>query len=209
MLLDYLKENYTNGEPIFLSDISIPDMSEENLRYHLKKYTDAGILCRFEPGVYYFPKKNLFGEVSVLSADVVAVNKYIRRRGKRVGFYSGYTLANRMGLSTQVPFTEEITSNYAPAAVRELQIKNRKYVIRRPVAEINEENAPVLQLLDCLKDIDKCAEEDLESCGIILTRYIREHEITKEKIDQFIFNYPTKIYKAIYETGVKYVSARG
>ena len=83
MLLDYLKENYTNGEPIFLSDISIPDMSEENLRYHLKKYTDAGILCRFEPGVYYFPKKNLFGEVSVLSADVVAVNKYIRRRGKR------------------------------------------------------------------------------------------------------------------------------
>ena len=209
MVLEYLKENYKNGEPIFLTDISIPNITEENLRYHLKKYTDDGILYRFEPGIYYFPKENLFGEKSVLSAEVVAVNKYIRRRGKRVGFYSGYTLANRMGLSAQVPFTGEITSNYAPAEVRELCMKNRKYIIRRPIAEINEINAPVLQLLDCLKDIDKCAEEDMESCGAILTRYIAEHEITKEKIDQFITSYPTKIYKAIYETGVTYVSARG
>ncbi len=73
----------------------------------------------------------------------------------------------------------------------------------------NIDPAPVLQLLDCLKDIDKCAEVDLESCGEILTRYIKENGITKEKIDQFITIYPTKIYKAIYETGVRYVSARG
>ena len=209
MLLDNLKGNYKKGEHNFLTDISIPNMTEENLRYHLKKYTDDGVLCRFEPGVYYFPKENLFGERSVLSADVVAVNKYIRRRGKRVGYYSGYTLANRMGLSTQVPFTEEITSNYAPAAVRELSIKNRKYIIRRPVAEVNETNAPVLQLLDCLKDIDKCAEFDMDFCGKILTKYIMENEITKENIDLFISRYPIKIYKAIYETGVRYVSARG
>ncbi len=207
MVLDYLKENYKIGEPIFLTDIIIPNITEENLRYHLKKYTDDGILCRFEPGIYYFPKENIFGEKSVLSADVVAVNKYIKRRGRRVGFYSGYTLANRMGLSTQVPYTEEITSNYAPAAVRELLIKNRKYIIRRPIIEINEMNAPVLQLLDCLKDIDRCAEEDMKSCGVILTRYIKENGITKEKIDQYITSYPTKIYKAIYETGVRYVSA--
>lgn len=204
-----MKENYEIGEPIFLTDIIIPNITEENLRYHLKKYTDEGILWRFDPGIYYFPKNNIFGEKSALSPDVVAVNKYIRRRGKRVGFYSGYTLANRMGLSTQVPFTEEITSNYAPAPVREISIRNRKYVIRRPVISINEMNFPVLQLLDCLKDIDKCAEEDLESCGEILSRYIKENSITKEIIDQFIANYPTKIYKAIYETGVKYVSARG
>ena len=106
-----------------------------------------------------------------MSADTVVFHKYIKRRGQRVGYYLGYTLANRMGLSTQVPFTEEITSNLAPAAVRELTIKDRKYIVRRPVVEINEENAVILQFLDCLKDMDKCAESDLEMCGC---RYLRQ-----------------------------------
>lgn len=209
MLYEYLKNNYDLGEPIFASDIDIPNMTEENLRYHLKKLTDDGIICRFEPGIYYFPKINILGEKILLSADTVAIHKYIMRRGKRVGYYSGYTLANRMGLSTQVPFTEEITSNYAPALVRELTIKNRKYIVRRPTVEITEENVKVLQLLDCLKDVDKCAEADLDICGQILTKYAKDNEITKAMIDKIISNYPMKIYKAIYETGVEYVSTRG
>ena len=110
-------------------------------------------------------------------------------------------------MSTQVPFTIEITSNYAPALVRELTIKNRKYIIRRPVAEVTEENVAVLQFLDCLKDIEKCAEEEMDVCGKILSKYAKQNNITKQKIDEFIEEYPVKIYKAIYETGVEYVSA--
>jgi predicted transcriptional regulator of viral defense system len=207
MLYDYLKDRYTPGEPIFAGDIELPDMTEENLRYHLKKLTDDGLICRFEPGVYYFPKTNILGETMSLSTETVAVHKYINRKGKRIGYYSGYTLANRMGLSTQVPFVQEITSNNAPASVREITIKSNKYIVRRPVVEITEENVAVLQLLDCLKDIEKCAEEDPEICGKILTKYVQEHAITKKMIDSFIVNYPLKIYKAIYETGIEYVSA--
>lgn len=207
MLFDYLVTNYKKGEPIFLTDITIEGMTEENIRYHLKRLTDSGILSRFEAGVYYFPKKNILEEQAVLSTETVVLHKYISRRGKKVGFYSGYTLANRLGLSTQVPFIEEITSNYAPAKVREITVKDRKFVIRRPVTEITEENAYVLQLLDGLKDIDNVAEKDLKVCGRILTQYAKEHKITKEQVDRFLQYYPLKIYKAIYETGVEYVSA--
>ena len=142
-----------------------------------------------------------------LSAETVAMHKFIIRRGKRIGYYSGYTLANRMGLSTQVPFVEEIVSNYAPAPVRELTIKNRKYIVRRPTVEVTDENVRVLQILDCLKDVDRCAEEELEICGQILTDYAKKHGITKAQVDKLISNYPMKIYKAIYETGVTFVSA--
>ena len=207
MLYEYLKDNYTLGEPIFQNDIKIDGMTDANLRYHFKKLTDSGIICRFEDGIYYFPKTNILGEKMVLSAETVAIHKYIMRKGKRIGYYSGYTLANRMGLSTQVPFTEEITSNFAPAQVREITIKNRKYIVRRSTIEITDENAKVLQFLECLKDIEKCAEEELEICGQILTKYAIEHAITKQDIDRFIGKYPKKIYKAIYDTGVKYVSA--
>lgn len=209
MLYEYLKKNYAVGEPIFAGDIDIFDMTEANLRYHLKKLTDEGILYRFEPGVYYFPKTNFLGEKMRLSVDTVIAHKYIMRRGRRIGYYSGYTLANRMGLSAQVPFTEEITSNYAPALVRELSIQNRKYIIRRPVVEVTEDNVRVLQFLDCLKDIDRCAEEELDVCGRILSKYALDNGITKIMINKFISNYPMKIYKAIYETGVEYVSSRG
>lgn len=207
MIYKYLKENYEPGEPIFSGDIKIPGLTEENLRYHLKRLTDTGIISRFDAGVYYFPKKDILGENIDLSADTVAIHKYIRRRGKRVGYYSGFTLANQMGLSTQVPFTIEITSNYAPAPVRELTIKNRKYIIRRPIAEITDDNVSVLQFLDCLKDIEKCAEEEPDVCGRILSEYAKHNAITKKRIDEYIMLYPTKIYKAIYETGVEYVSA--
>ena len=36
------KENYIPGESIFTGDIDIPGMTEETLRYHLKKLTDSG-----------------------------------------------------------------------------------------------------------------------------------------------------------------------
>ena len=207
MIYTYLINNYKKGEPIFLTDLVVEGMTEENLRYHLKKLTDQGTIRRFEAGIYYLPKKNLLGEEASLSAETVALHKYIRRQGRYVGFYSGFTLANRLGLSTQVPYKEEITSNNAPAQVREITIKNRKYVLRRPVTEVTEENIYVLQLLDCLKDIDKSSELEPKECGRILTQYARDHHITKELADRYISYYPLKIYKAIYDTGVQYVSA--
>ncbi len=207
MLYEYLKKNYRPGEPIFTGDISISGLSDENLRYHLKKLTDDGILHRFDAGIYYFPRTDIFGEKMDLTTDMVVRHKYIQRRGRMIGYYSGYTLANRMGISTQVPLKEEITSNFAPAQIRELTIKGHKYVLRRPAVEVTDENVAVLQFLDCLKDLEKCAEAEPAVCGQILTDYATKHALTKTMVDRFLVNYPLKIYKAIYETGVKYVSA--
>ena len=81
MIYDYLMENYKQGEPIFSADIHIHEMSEENIRYHLKKLTDDGVICRFESGIYYLPKRNILGEYSKLSAETVAIHKYILRHG--------------------------------------------------------------------------------------------------------------------------------
>lgn len=207
MKFEYFRTRYKAGQPIFLSDINIVGMTEENLRYHMKKFTDNGLIERFDSGIYYIPSSTFTGEKFAISEETVVVNKYICREGKRVGFYSGYTLANKMGLTTQVPFVEEITSNYSPAMIREIKIKNRKYVIRKPVIEITEDNVYVLELLECLKDLEKTAEVDMDKCGEILTKYINKHHITKKMIDQYLNYYPVRIYKTIYETGVKYAFA--
>jgi len=206
MLLEYLKTQYRAGDPIFFSDIEIEGMSDVNLRYQLKKLTDEGEICRFEKGIYYFSKSDAFGESVPLSAQTVAVAKYIMRNGQRFGIYSGFTLANRMGLTTQVPYVEEIISNAAPAPVREVEMGGRRYIIRRPVTRITNDNFRVLQFLECLKDIDKCADESPDVCGEILSEYAKNNDITKTSVDEIIHKYPLKIYKAIYDTGVRYVS---
>jgi DNA-binding Lrp family transcriptional regulator len=207
MVYDYLRKNYAEGEPIFLTDIEIDGMTEENIRYHLKKLTDDGVIARFAAGIYYMPKTDIFGDKMSLSSETVALHKYIFRRGKPVGFYSGYTLSNKLGLSLQVPFKTEITSNYAPAQVREISIKDRKYILRRPVIEITDDNRYAMQLLECLKDLDKTAESDAKFCGSVLTGFAKKHGITREKIDALLVYYPLKIYKSIYETELEYVSA--
>ncbi|MCR4745273.1 MAG: hypothetical protein K5894_08590 [Lachnospiraceae bacterium] len=57
MLFEYLKEHYTDGEPIFLDDIHIEGMRRDNFRQQIKTLADAGKIERYNKGNYYTPKK--------------------------------------------------------------------------------------------------------------------------------------------------------
>lgn len=57
MLYDYLMENYGENTPIFVSELDIEGLNESTLRVQIKKMTDAGMLKRFDMGIYFIPKK--------------------------------------------------------------------------------------------------------------------------------------------------------
>ena len=208
MLYGYLIENFKPYEPIFTADIDI-DMVGNSLRPKLKELCDSGKLCRYEAGVYYLPGKMKLKGLTPISASVVARSKYINRRGKVQGYYSGYTFANQIGLSLQVPYVQEIVTNEASAKVREIDIKGQKFIIRKPKAEVTEENVYTLQFLDFLSDIDKYLDGSSENILDKLEKLIKDEKITKELIDTYISLYPTKVYKNLYETGVVYAITQG
>ena len=208
MLYGYLIENFKPYEPIFTADIDI-DMVGNSLRPKLKELCDSGKLCRYEAGVYYLPGKMKLKGLTPISASVVARSKFINRRGKVRGYYSGYTFANQIGLSLQVPYVQEIVTNEASAKVREIDIKGQKFIIRKPKAEVTEENVYTLQFLDFLSDIDKYLDGSSENILDKLEKLIRDEKITKELIDTYISLYPTKVYKNLYETGVVYAITQG
>lgn len=203
MLYGYLIENFKPYEPIFTADIDI-DMVGNSLRPKLKELCDSGKLCRYEAGVYYLPGKMKLKGLTPISASAVARSRYVNRRGKVRGYYSGYTFANQIGLSLQVPYVQEIVTNEASAKVREIDIKGQKFIIRKPKAEITEENVYTLQFLDLLSDIDKYLDGSSENILDKLEKLIKDEKITKELIDTYISLYPTKVYKNLYETGVVY-----
>lgn len=208
MLYGYLIENFKPYEPIFTADIDI-DMVGNSLRPKLKELCDSGKLCRYEAGVYYLPGKLKLKGLTPISASAVARSRYVNRRGKVRGYYSGYTFANQIGLSLQVPYVQEIVTNEASAKVREIDIKGQKFIIRKPKAEVTEENVYTLQFLDFLSDIDKYLDGSSENILDKLEKLIKDEKITKELIDTYISLYPTKVYKNLYETGVVYAITQG
>ena len=208
MLYGYLIENFKPYEPIFTEDIDI-DMVGNSLRPKLKELCDSGKLCRYEAGVYYLPGKMKLKGLTPISASAVARSRYVNRRGKVRGYYSGYTFANQIGLSLQVPYVQEIVTNEASAKVREIDIKGQKFIIRKPKAEVTEENVYTLQFLDFLSDIDKYLDGSSENILDKLEKLIKDEKITKELIDTYISLYPTKVYKNLYETGVVYAITQG
>lgn len=201
MLLEYLKDNYEANEPIFLSDIDLP-VSDTNLRQMFKVLCDKGEIVRYDIGIYYLRKTSRLKGGTPLSASEVARYKYISRNGQINGYYSGYTFANQLGLTTQVPFTIEIVSNQASAKCRKVNVRSQKIILRKPRTEITKENHSILQLLDLLKDLEQYVDEDIDidAAAYRIGAYIKKLGLRREEIDQYIGFYPDRIYKNIYET---------
>lgn len=198
MLYQYLVEKYKPNEPIFVSDINLP-ISDGNLRQMFKNLCDDGLVKRFDTGVYYIPKESRLKGGVPLGADTVAKAKYISRNGNIDGYYAGYTFANQLGLTVQVPYVTEIVSNNASARVREINMKGKRIVLRKSRTQITKENCRVLQFLDLLKDIDTYIDCSAEDASERLMNYIRTESITRNDIDKYISQFPVKVYKNMYE----------
>ena len=189
---------YKVNEPIFISDIDLP-VTDTNLRQMFKVLCDSGQIYRYETGIYYMKGNTRLKGGVPLSASKVARYKYIARNDQVNGYYSGYTFANLLGLTTQVPYTIEIVSNGASAKCREVSVKNQKIILRRPRTQINKENVDVLQLLDLLKDFEQYVDEDMVVATGIISSYIKKIGMKRSDVDEYITLFPDRVYKYIYE----------
>lgn len=199
MLMDYLKSNYKEGEPIFTDDIHIDGVNRPNLIQQLKTLSDNGKIIRIEKGIYYMPSKTRFGSSAGPAPETIARYKYISRNGKTDGYYSGNTFANMIGLSTQVPMKKEIVSNNVAAIVKHILIGQQAFILRKSNVSITNENVRTLQLLELLKNLDDHIDVDCNEAREKLTYFIDKNQITKKGVDQYIREYPDSTFRYYYE----------
>jgi hypothetical protein len=199
MLMDYLKSNYKEGEPIFTDDIHIDGVNRPNLIQQLKTLSDNGKIIRIEKGIYYMPSKTRFGSSAGPAPETIARYKYISRNGKTDGYYSGNTFANMIGISTQVPMKKEIVSNNVAAIVKHILIGQQAFVLRKSNVPITNENVRTLQLLELLKNLDDHIDIDRNEAREKLTYFIDKNQITKKGVDQYIREYPDSTFRYYYE----------
>lgn len=207
MLYDYLRENYSDGEPIFTEDINIEGLNRPNLIQQLKTLTDNGKIIRYEKGIYYIPKSSRFRHSVGPSPETVAKYKYITRGGKVDGFYSGNTFANLIGISLQVPMKKEIVSNNIAAIVREIPIGKQSFIVRRSNIPVTNENVRVLQLLELLKNLDIYIDGNYDDARDHILNFSEKNNITRGDIDKYIRRYPDSTFRYYYEMRLDHVLA--
>lgn len=207
MLFEYLKENYEDGEPIFLDDIHIEGMRRDNFRQQIKTLADAGKIVRYEKGIYYIPKQTRFRSAAGPSPETVARYKYISRGGKTDGYYSGSTFANLIGISMQVPTKKEIVSNNIAAIVREVSIGKQSFIVRKTNVPISGDNVIVLQLLELLKNLGSYLDSGYDEARETIKNYSLANHITREDIDRYIRRYPDSTFRYYYEMRLDHVLA--
>ena len=203
-IVQYLKDIYGYGTPIFLKDIRIGRKSKTAIRKELSRAVKDKKIIRNSPGVYCFAEEGRFQNVSF--EDVIK-RKYVKDdfgfAGLDImiyGYYSGLTFAHMIGLSQQVPAIIEITTNNT-SSKRTISFNGRKAIIKKGRTEITFQNYKILQFFDMLASfitIDQIRENQK-----LLYKYI-ENNFTKNDLYTYIRYYKNKVMKILVEEKLIY-----
>lgn len=202
MFYEFLKENYKENEPIFISELKYKNLNMNAIRQQILNLTTKNLLVRYDTGIYYIPGNSIFRTSKILSQNKIIEKKYISSNDEILGYLSGLNFANKIGITTQVPNLYEVVSNKATCDYRELKIASTKIILRKPRTTITKENYLELQFLDMIKEIDNLSILDKEENKKIVLNYMTFANISFENLQKLLEFYPDKIYKNLYQVGV-------
>ena len=200
MVIDYITENYKNGDPIFLEEL--PGKSRDYLRQEMKKLVDQGKILRLYNGIYYLPYITILGTKGRISVDKYIDKKYLNANGEVSGYITGLQLANMYGFTTQNPSCYEICSNEATTKQRKQDFDGNTIIVYKPVATVTERNRSALQFLDLMTNIDKYSEITGTELIKKLKKFVKITELDFNVVKEYLPFYPDRVYRNIYEGGL-------
>jgi hypothetical protein len=152
----------------------------------LNSFVREGYLCKLSKGRYYKPKIGILGKLSPDSYQTV--KDLLVENGKPIGYVTGYSIFNRLNLTTQV------------SAILQIGARKDKKPIKRGAYRImfvnqrnaiTKENIPLLQWLDCLrffKIIPDAMPDDI--CRRLLDLLSQLTETQRSKLKKLALKYP-------------------
>lgn len=185
------------GMPIYTKQISYEMSKEYSLSEKdaaaavsvaLKRIMDGNKIPElrlYQKGIYYKTKITTFGEIGINQEQLIS-DKYIL---PHIGYETGLTVINRLGLTTQIPKERMIATNLAKDCVR--TDKKLGVTIKPPKTPINAQNKKYLQLLDTLELLDKTPIDEEEPYKII-ANYIQNENLQYGKLLAYADSYYNK-----------------
>ena len=202
---DYLLDTYGRNEAILSHEIAFQGYSAPWIKKALKNLCDEGKVVRFERGVYYIPEDTPLGPGRLDPRKVIA-KKYICDGSGIIGYFSGLTFLNMLGLSSQMPNVLELYTNKEPSRVREVPVGSQRVLLRRARTAIDSDNAATLSFLELMNLTDAAFYDDAKKKTV--AAYIEDNGITRSYIAKYAPCFPDRAMRTLVESGVVYDVAR-
>jgi hypothetical protein len=181
------------------ADFPIDPRKQATVNRILNNMVATEQISRASKGRFYKPKMTEFGELPLNTYQLV--KDLLEKNGKTVGYLTGYTAFNELGLTTQVPFALQIGMMNEKMA-----IKRHYYRISfiKQQNEITKENTYLLQLLDCLRFFKNIPDSmPNETCSRLLLLLKELDKLQREEIKKLSLKYTpqaTALLGAMLET---------
>lgn len=181
-------KNIPKSQVFGYADLDIAPSDFFSAAKALERLQKKGIIKKVSKGLFYVPRKTIFGESGPDNNGLL--ERYLYGDGKRVAYETGFSLYNRLGLTTQMAFRIKIATKKNPIKINQgsLQVSSVKSYV-----EVSGQNYQLLGYLDALKDIKK-----IPDCSVlqairrmrILIKALSTNE-QKELIEYALF-YPAR-----------------
>lgn len=152
-------DRFPKGYVFTYADFSVEVSQKQAAIKALNRMVASGKIAKLSKGKYYKPEDTPFGKLQPSQAQVV--KDLLEEDGKTVGYLTGYSIYNKLGLTTQV-------SNTIQIGKKEIRprFKRERYTIAfiKQKNTITKESIPFLQVLDAIRYIKKIPDATVESC---------------------------------------------
>jgi hypothetical protein len=166
-------------------DFPIDPSKQATINRILNYMVEAGQIRKASKGRFYKPKMTEFGELPLDTYELV--KDLLEKNGKIVGYLTGYTAFNELGLTTQVPFVLQIGANDEK---KNLKRSFYRITFIKQKNVITKDNIPLLRLLDCLRFFNSIPDSmPDETCRHLLFLLKALNTEQKEEIKRLSLNY--------------------
>ncbi len=177
---EYINSNIDRlpkGHVFTCSDFIERVESKEALVKALNRLAASGRIVKLAKGRYYKPEQSPFGELPPSQYQVV--KDLLETKGKVLGYFTGLSIYNSLGLTTQVGNVIQIGRNEIRSS-----FKRGRYTISfvKQKNRITRENIPLLHLLDSLRFIKKIPDSSVQDSCIILQNLISDLSEKEQRI---------------------------
>lgn len=156
------------------ADIPVEIGKQPSVNRTLNNMVAAGKIRRLSKGRFYKPEISQFGELQPNTYQIV--KDLIEKNGKTIGYITGYSAFNDLGLTTQVPFALQIGTTNEKKAIQRGIYKISFIKQKNP---ITKKNILLLRLLDCLRFFKKIPDTAPDNSCRRLLHLLRQLDATQ------------------------------
>jgi hypothetical protein len=176
---------FKSGYIFTYNDFDIPVDRIEALKKALSRLVHSGKIIRLSKGQFYKPEITEFGNLRPQEYQVV--KDLLEEDNRVIGYLTGVSMFNKLGLTNQVSNTIQIGTNIYRSARRRGKFSIR-FILQKNT--ITKDNIYLLQILDSIRFIKRIQDSDIaDSCSVLISLIKDLNGDDKKSIARYALKY--------------------